>query len=68
MECIYYWGKGYTGFPLFLRAYSSDIDTIRTMTKSSVYCLLEKNLHAYSLVDLGVPLVTHQLYRWNDDC
>lgn len=67
MECVYYWGNGYSGLPLFVRAYSSDIGTTRTETKSNPLLLLEKNLHAYSLIELGTPVITHQLYRWNDD-
>ncbi len=67
MECIYYWGKGYTNLPLYLRASTSDIGMERTLTHADPFHSIKKSLQHFSIIELGIPIVTHQLYRWNDD-
>jgi hypothetical protein len=63
-ECLYYWGEGYTGLPLYLKA---DSQGSRSETKNSIYLVLEKNLLDYSKIDLGKSLATSIIYRWQDD-
>ena len=60
-ECLYYWGEGYTGLPLYLKA---DSQGSRSETKNSIYLVLEKNLLDYSKIDLGKSLATSIIYRW----